>query len=153
MNVYVASSFLRKDDVRALHQLLRAQGHTISYDWTPEDATPYVDKPAALRAYLAAGAERDFLGVIGADVLIVLHDDRGRGMATEFGLALGRGLPVIVVGARPAAPHLEMRNVFYYLPAASILHVDTPEDAVAALSTHTPSYSQRPPPLPPPRAA
>lgn len=129
MNGYVASSFARKPDVCRMIRLLIEAGHTITHDWTPEDASHLLDDPAALAEYLARGAADDMLGVLTARFLIILHDDRGRGMATEFGLALAANIPIIVVGARTATG--EMRNVFYYLP--SVIHVDEPEQVVAVL--------------------
>jgi hypothetical protein len=124
MKVYVASSFSRKPDVSAMIALLREDGHEITYDWTPEDASGL--EGDALRAALMGGAERDLGGVFDAEVLVVLHDDRGRGMATEFGIAIGKDKPVVVVGARVATG--EMRNVFYYL--TGVIHADTPTEAV-----------------------
>jgi hypothetical protein len=128
MKVYVASSFSRKPDVRAMHELLRAEGHEITYDWTPEDASGL--EGAELHAALRAGAERDMKGVLVADALVVLHDDRGRGMASEFLAAVVAGKVVIVVGARVATG--EMRNVFYYLP--SVIHTDTPAEAASLVT-------------------
>jgi hypothetical protein len=127
MKVYVASSFSRKPDVRAMQELLRAEGHEITYDWTPEDASGLEGDD--LFFALRGGAERDLAGVLAADALIVLHDDRGRGMATEFGAALAAGKLVIVVGARVTTG--EMRNVFYYLPG--VIHANTPRQAAGAL--------------------
>jgi hypothetical protein len=123
MKVYVASSFSRKDDVRAMQELLRAEGHEITYDWTPEDASGLAG--VDLYEALLGGAERDYAGVRDAEVLVVLHDDRGRGMATEFGIAIGLDKPIVVVGARVAQG--EMRNVFYYL--TGVIHADTPNEA------------------------
>jgi hypothetical protein len=128
MKVYVASSFSRKDDVRAMIALLRAEGHEITYDWTDEDASGL--EGDALHAALRAGAERDLKGVLAADALVVLHDDRGRGMATEFGVALAARKVLVVVGAGVTAG--EMRNVFYYLPG--VVHVDTPNEAAAIVA-------------------
>jgi nucleoside 2-deoxyribosyltransferase len=132
MRVYVASSFLRKPDVRAMHALLRAAGHEITVDWTGVDASGL--EGAAFHAYLARGAELVFGGVVNTDVVIVLHDDRGRGMATEMGLALARGIPVIVVGGR--VPQGEMKNVFYYLPPPQVEHVDSTMEALKLLDLY-----------------
>lgn len=139
MNVYVASSFARKPCVRAMHDLLRAAGHSISHDWTPEDATPYLDERLRedLHRYLRRGAKEDLDAVLRSHALVVLHDDRGRGMASEFGAALAKGIPCIVVGARVATG--EMRNVFYYLP--EVIHVDEPEDAISALHALAPVWT------------
>jgi nucleoside 2-deoxyribosyltransferase len=119
MKVYVASSFYRKNDVRAIHRVLREAGHEVTEDWTAADAAGL--EGVALANYLRRGAEADIRGVLTADVLVILHDDRGRGMATEFGVALAREIPVIVIGAHSPSDY-EMKNVFYHL--CEILHVD-----------------------------
>jgi hypothetical protein len=131
MKIYVASSFARKPDVRAMHELLRAEGHEITYDWTDEDASGL--EGDALHAALLGGAQRDIAGIREANLLVVLHDDRGRGMATEFGIALERSVPIIVVGAR--VNFGEMRNVFYYLP--NVMHVTAPADVMTLLRVWT----------------
>lgn len=129
MKVYVASSFLRKDSVREMHALLRRAGHEITCDWTGEDATGM--SGAVLWRYMERAAMMDRDGVIAADVVIVLHDDRGRAMHAEMGMAVALGKPVIVVGGKTPADEI-MRSVFYYLPA-TVIHVESPAAAMLAL--------------------
>jgi hypothetical protein len=96
-------------------------------DWTPEDAGDRTGNELTL--YLANAARKDLNGVRTAEVVIVLHDDRGRGMATEFGAALGYGIPVIIVGARDITGH--MKNIFYHLP---LTHVETMAEVIRVLA-------------------
>jgi hypothetical protein len=131
MRVYVASSFSRKPDVRRVMDLLRAAGHEISYDWTPEDASGLT--AAGLEEMLRGAATRELEGVLSADAAVVLHDERGRGMATEFGVAVAARKFVVVVGARADPTEWgEMRNVFYYLP--TVVHADDEAQAVSLIS-------------------
>jgi hypothetical protein len=122
MRIYIASSFLNKENVRIARDLCVSAGHTITFDWTSEDAGERTG--LELANYLSNAALKDYNGARTADVLIVLHDDRGRGMATEFGIALGLGIPVFIVGAYDPTGH--MRNIFYHLHVnhcASIVEV------------------------------
>lgn len=122
MRVYVASSFHRKQDVRAMQIALCQAGHEITVDWTPEDATGMHGKE--LYDYMQRAAEVDLRGVEEAHAIVVIHDDRGRGMATELGIAIARGILVVVVGGQPhatAGADEMMRNVFYYLPNVKLV--------------------------------
>lgn len=87
MKIYIASKFENPRAPEVAAQL-EAAGHIITYKWW---ANSDVTEDQALL---------DFLGVIHADalVLIVEEDLRYSGALTEFGIALGRGIPVHIMG-------------------------------------------------------
>lgn len=112
MNVYVASKFQRKEDVRALQKALVENGHAISADWTTHE---YADVPKEeLPAFLRKCAMEDLWGVLDADMLVLLPDETAGAHFTELGIALGLCIPVIVMGHDPEK---HARNIFYNLSA------------------------------------
>jgi hypothetical protein len=125
MNVYVAGRFTKKSLVREAQAALREAGHTITFDWTNEDTTGL--KSENRLQYLAAAAYRDQIGVESADAILVMHDDTGRGLFVEFGLALSDKSKLIVVVGGMRGKHPE-GCVFYYLPR--VRHFCTLEGAV-----------------------
>lgn len=128
MKVYVAAKFENKEEARAAQALLREAGHTITHDWTGEDATGITG--AALREYLTTAAAGDVRGVLDADAILLIHDDRGQGLYIEFGMALACvSGPIVVVRGLSNAARIP---IFYYLPG--IHHVETIEEAVALIS-------------------
>ena len=109
MRIYVATSFLNRNEARRVMVLLRAAGHSITHDWTYED--PYGRVGPELQRYFGECAATDVAAVVAADALLVLHHERGRGMLVELGIALADpAKPILVVGAPPFAP------IFYALP-------------------------------------
>lgn len=121
MRIYVASSYHRKDDVRNLILQLKRARHTITFDWTTD-----VDQVLTIGA--EAAALKDYWGVVTAEMIIVLHDDRGRGMGTELGVAVANFKKIIVVGSKIQEKFgcLQRENVFYHLPG--VLHIDTVDE-------------------------
>lgn len=127
MNVYVASSFHNKPAVREMIARLRVAGHTITHDWTPAD--PGDRTGEELVRYCTENAIEDIeKGVRPAQVVVVLHDDRGRGMLAEFGAGLYGDKRLIVVNP-PADP---MAQVFYNHPC--VTRVETQQDAVLLIN-------------------
>lgn len=106
MRIYVASKFENPRAPEVAAQL-EAAGHTITFKWwesTVADATQALE---------------DFNGVISADalVLIVDADYRYSGALTEFGIALGRHIPVYIIGnAIDINPRGCSPNIFTLLP-------------------------------------
>ncbi len=88
MRIYVASKFEEAPRVREVQAQLIAAGHTITYDWTQNEQ---VD---------ATQAWNDAMGVVTADALVLVaeKDLPYCGAMVEFGMALGRGIPVYVIG-------------------------------------------------------
>lgn len=89
MKIYVASSILNKKKVQKVQQKLTNLGHTITFDWTKDEA---INKEASVVC-----AFNDLGGVFTADCIVILAPGR-IGTFTEFGYALGLGRPVILVG-------------------------------------------------------
>jgi hypothetical protein len=101
------------DEVRVVQRTLRDAGHLITFDWTDmsnggrieEDWGPYADE--------ATGhALKERAAVLRADVLVLVapaEKGRGLGCFLETGIAIGAGIPVLILG--------NMReSVFWYLP-------------------------------------
>jgi len=107
MRIFVASSYLNKRKARQAMEWFRIRGHTITFDWT----RPERGKTAW---YLRKKALADFNGVMDADLLVVIWPGR-LGTATEIGIALGKGIPVIIVG-QP-----DVMSIYWYYPDVRIV--------------------------------
>lgn len=137
MRIYLAARYTRRLELCEYAQELRAFGHTVDARWLngshqlnnegmpigedgelvfQADGQP-AEAAAPLRVKLATD---DYDDVLASDLLIAFTEtprssnSRG-GRHVEFGLALGAGIPVIVVGPR--------ENVFTWLP--SVTHYET----------------------------
>jgi len=110
MRVYVATAFKNIPEARAVIQLLRGVGHDITHDWTNETLEGI---PAAQQsAYLDRCGASDYRGVMTADaVVLICHPDM-RDARVEWGMALGRGIPSVVV----YPDRLPSRSVFENMP-------------------------------------
>ena len=128
MNVYVASSFLNKPEVKETQALLIAAGHTISHDWTPDEA-PGVRGSDEWNRYLWQSGRRDYDGIRKSDCIVILNDIRGRDMLTEFGMFLGMGRPIFFV--RGDAFLDQFVTVFLHCPGVVV--VDTVAAALVDL--------------------
>jgi hypothetical protein len=89
VRIYVAGKFERVHDVRAVQEILRANGHTITFDWTRDDL-----------GFTSAQAMRDYMGVFKADALVIVagEDLPYKGTYVEFGMALMKGIPIYILG-------------------------------------------------------
>lgn len=87
--IYVAGKFEDIERVRAVQDVLKGAGHTITFDWTRDED-----------GFTAVQAMRDMRGVLTADALVfVAYEDLGfRGSYVEFGMALMRGIPIYLIG-------------------------------------------------------
>jgi hypothetical protein len=91
MRFYIASGLENAETVQRVASVLRAAGHTQTFDWTEyghgggEENLPYI-------------AKNEARGVASADMLIVLLPG-GRGTHVELGIALGAGVGQIFVCA------------------------------------------------------
>lgn len=106
MSFYVASLFSRMPEAAGLAAELRGLGCEITSTW--HDGGEKEDR--------AEAAEQDAIEVLLADATVVLAQPngslfKGGGHCTEFGIALGAGKRLFVVGDRS--------NVFYHHPAAT----------------------------------
>lgn len=114
MRVYVAAKthdFLR---ARALMEMLREEGHIITFDWTKnvEEVGPsHENEKAQDKKFLLQCAENDAYGVKKASALIALGHPRVCGTLVEIGMALAYRIPVILVGEFPPSVFWELENV------------------------------------------
>jgi hypothetical protein len=127
MKVYVASKFENTKVVQEAYKNLLLKGHTITHDWTLENAEGMTGE--ALHAYLQGCAERDLAGVEAADALLLINHANGCGMYTELGIALASNKFIVVIdGKKP--PH----NIFFNL--THIHHAKDLGDAIKILAAH-----------------
>jgi nucleoside 2-deoxyribosyltransferase len=106
MRVYVAGKFADRERVREVQALVRARGHSISWDWTDQGKGQTIT-PEEQRAI----AERDLKGVRDADafVLVIEQPYIYKGPWVELGAALAFNIPVYVLG--------ESTCVFLHMPS------------------------------------
>jgi nucleoside 2-deoxyribosyltransferase len=129
MKVYLAARFSRLPELNRYRAELEAAGITVTSRWllgghewvgTPDEQIP--------RERLARFAAEDLEDIDAADVLLCFTESPRSGPArggrhVEFGYALAKRKPVIVVG------HIE--NVFYALP--QVTHCETRAEALQLL--------------------
>ncbi len=88
MRVYVATKYENRVRAQEVMELLRELGHEITYDWTTNEQVS------------AQQAALDAQGVATADALIFIAEEAYAyaGAYVEMGIAIGRGIPVLVLG-------------------------------------------------------
>ncbi len=123
MKVYVAARFYEKEIVLDVYKKLKAQGHTITADWTPhKNIKPYSQNPDTAKEY----AIEDIEGVRNSDIFIlILGDQAGTGTSSELGAAILSNLSfqkpkIFVVGK-----YIDQNFCFYH---PSVIRKDTIED-------------------------
>ena len=107
MNYYIGSGFYNIENVRRLRDLLSAQGHTHTYDWTLNTRADSVD---ALRDI--GEKERD--AIKGSDFVIILLP-AGKGSHVELGIAIGSGVPVFLHDTTDSMTNFETTSTFYHV--------------------------------------
>lgn len=117
MKIYVATSFQNIFEARAVMDLLKREGHTITHDWTQEQVNP--DWPQAQQdAYLQRCGATDFDGVVSADALVLINHKASRDAMAEFGVALGLSKAVYVLyPERRTSVFFHRASLFASLPA------------------------------------
>lgn len=124
MNVYIAAPWVHRDDAREAAKIIDAAGHIVTEAWWDHvDVGQKFDgsDETAITDELARQAALDIIGVMNADVVVVLNLAKSEGKAVEQGIALTLGVPIIGVGQMGS-------NVFQYLPQYTWV-----DDVVAAL--------------------
>ncbi len=115
MKIYVAGKFEQKPRIRSLMMALEKRGHTITHDWTKEDATGKTGDE--LDAYLDRCAQADVDGVLTADALVILPHPQGKGLYVELGLALSKwDMPIYAIGDKGKEPciFLKLKRVTWF---------------------------------------
>jgi nucleoside 2-deoxyribosyltransferase len=121
--IYIAAPWVHKDRMPEIAAKFEAQGHLVTHKWWEVEGTgPYSDDE---REHFA-DADRD--GVLGADILVLINSAKSEGKATEQGMAIAAGIPIVAVGK---LGDQETKNIFHYL--TDCYHwVETVEEAVNA---------------------
>lgn len=149
MKLYLAGMFstikLRKQQAAEL----RAVGIEVTSRWIDESVPHTVEIKDVPEVYLQETSIVDLADIDSADALVsfvpsaqelvdatVSASTRG-GRHVEFGYAIGKGKPIIVVGGR--------ENVFHYLPESyNIKHVETFDKLLTYLMESTNGLSDIP---------
>ena len=123
-SVYLAGPWANRDEVRQAREQLQRAGIQVNAQWLDvemkEGAGDTAESQAAAGYDMAAEAKRDLDDIDDSDMIVVMNLQKSEGKAVEQGLALERGMPVVVVGRRT--------NVFQYLPQVTV--VETLEEAI-----------------------
>lgn len=112
--VYVAAPWTHKDTAAEVAALFEQAGFAITRDWWKYDNETDPDLALAQCAY------DDVVGVVEADIVIVLNLEKSEGKSVETGIALACMKSIIVVGERS--------NIFHHLEAITM--VPTVEEAL-----------------------
>ena len=132
MKFYIATSLSRAQDHNTIRDTLIALGHEITYDWTTHGDKP---KFASLSA-LTHVALVEIEGVATADILVVLLPGGG-GTHVELGVALSKGIQVIIHSEDPTLFQLgKQTKAFYHHPLVTqvVTSLAHPEPILEAFS-------------------
>lgn len=113
MNVYIAASYTRKDEVIALAALLAAEGVKVTSTWHEEPYAPNIQLGDLSAGQLTGMAMRDLVEIDASHAVIFLSESdqaltSRNGRHVEFGYALGKRKPLYILGP--------WENIFHYLP-------------------------------------
>jgi nucleoside 2-deoxyribosyltransferase len=113
MKVYLAARYSQKGDMQCVAALLEARGIEVTSTWLKEHWSPGITMDQITEEELVDIAALDLADIDRADGVILFSLDpliagvRG-GRHVEFGYALGKDKPIVVVGPK--------ENIFHYLP-------------------------------------
>ena len=134
MKVYVASSFKSKEDYRKLKEVLEANGHEITHDWSDDDVTGL--EGIDLGTYKITCAGLSLMGVYEADVFVLLARPNMAGAFVEMGFAIGASIPVVVLDAFKEG---NQSNIFYHIPNGEpFQHAGSVKDLLALIAPPKP---------------
>lgn len=124
MNVYIAAPWRSRFEMKAIAEKVELYGHTITHKWWEIEDIPEEARTASL---LKEQALKDVEGVINADVVLLVNSAKSEGKATESGIAIASGKPIIAIGRRGE----HSQNVFHYLD--NFNWVGTVEEAIEGI--------------------
>ena len=107
MRIYVAGKWEEKVRVRLIQNVLKSEGHTITFNWTAQPNT-------LNETDLVEQCLRDVSGVLSAEALvaILVSEEKYYGESfnryIEIGIAIGISIPIYIVG-RPRSDFLFKR--------------------------------------------
>lgn len=131
MNIYIAARYALKDTITKVADALEAGGHKVLSDWHQETYSPDVKVQDLPEVENRKMAYKDILQVRGADAMVFFaeHPDtatvRG-GRHVEFGIALERGIPILVIGPK--------ENIFHYVNSGRVRHYESVDEVLMALA-------------------
>jgi nucleoside 2-deoxyribosyltransferase len=122
--IYVAGPWLDRFNAANVAQVFEERGHTITHKWWLYEGE---GEHKESEEFMQNCAKLDLDGVKHADVVVVLNTYKSEGKAVEQGIAIGYGIPIILItpGERPSA------NIFHHLPCYK--HVQTVQQALEAI--------------------
>lgn len=120
MNVYLAAPFSQKDQINIYAAELRAGGIEVTSSWLNEPHPPTVQMPDLTHEDHQKYAIQDIKDVRAAEIMVLFTDPTKSivraGRHVEFGIAIERQMPILVVG-------LEHENIFHHAPR--VMHFDS----------------------------
>lgn len=131
MKLYLAGQYKQKEELAAVAGQLRAAGLEVTSRWLEEPHAPNITLDEIDVQQLEKYAYADLTDIDACDILVAFATDpsiptvRG-GRHVEFGYALGRGKPIVVVG-----PY---ENIFHYL-FYCVAHVKNVAELIAFLKS------------------
>lgn len=135
MKIYLAARYSRHPEMRGVRDVLTAMGHEITSRWIDMHGGKY---PASFTAetlnsdptYCGLLGQHDVEDVTAADTVISFTGEGGKGgRHVEFGIAVGLGKRLIIVGQR--------EHIFHTLP--EVEHFPSWRSLVIALASLTPA--------------
>jgi nucleoside 2-deoxyribosyltransferase len=112
VKIYVAGKTDDWERVQTVQEMLKRLGHEITFDWTRNNNIESGGPDMGLTAddeFRRKCAENDIMGTDEADLLVMLCYPGLCGTLIEFGMAVMRRIPIIVVGEP------ERNSVFFSL--------------------------------------
>ena len=106
--VYIATGLQNQARMREVRDILRYDGHTITFDWTEAEQKNFTT------AQRKQTAMRERAGVRDADVVLVILPG-GRGTHSAMGMALAWGKPILLLYPPESDDASSVACIFYSL--------------------------------------
>lgn len=130
MKIYIAARYNRKEEMKGVAARLRTAGHKVASMWMYETYEANVTLNQVPQEILREIALSDYIELGAADAVLMFSEDplvgtpRG-GRHVEFGIAIGMGKDIYVIGPK--------ENIFHYLPLPGINHFESLEEVLDAI--------------------
>lgn len=132
MRIYLAAPWKRKDEAKEVRDILVANGHEVTSRWLDFPESP--DGQYSVET-LKTEAQNDIQDIVRAHVLVVLNLQYSEGKATEQGIALVLGKPIVVVDDNTGP-----NNVFHNLGEPRVYRVPALSEALRVLKMLDATY-------------
>ena len=134
MKVYLAAPYVRKDEIKARAEELREAGIEVTSSWLEEPHKPSIQMHELTHEEHQEYAMNDVRDVLAADLLVFFTDPTKAiiraGRHVEFGMAVARYMPIVVVGC-------EFENIFHHL--SNVTHYESWTEAKQMLVAYAKS--------------